>query len=793
MTDPGWERGGGWLDGVLGQLWAPAKAAVQHLVLEKLDQAMRTSKPKMFSTLGFSHLELGSRPIRILGVKHYAGLTEESLLDVEVEFVQGEDSLVQFEVGLTALPGVAPFVIELKELVFRAELRLSLAPLLERLPVVGALSLAFTKKPDLDFRLQALRLDVMDLPFVYQGLGALLEGALSSMIWPRMLTFPFTELDARALGRIRHPPPRGVLFVRIIAAKDLTGAMESLLGWHPGLKYTTRRSCVKVRLLQDASQSFTTQLRYGVHPTYGETGELIVHEPQTAQLEFTVLREARLQDSVLSRPRVLGEATFTLESTGLLRGGTPRGDEDDSGSKGGGVPAGDGGDGSDGGSDNSNGTTGDGGDNDGSDLFQERRILRNIPLLGGSGSSGGDARPPCIDVELVWRPVAPPCPDEGRNGPAGHSSSSSRSRNGAEREAEAHDGDDDDDDEEEEEDTAQDLDPDVDAYDDDHAEEDADVDSSEDEDEGDDDDDSDDYSSCSSENSHDMYSGNDDEDDEDSDNEEGGGASGVGENLTEEEEEEDDDESSGLTAEGGVLRFKLFKCEDLPAMDSNGACDPYVKLQVREPSLRDGEPKWWRRQPTRCGPVLCSSVVRESRRPVWEPPHCFDLVVDDFDAATLQVRMGMTEGARKRCLVIRLVLREGGVSPCEKAAGRFVVLNDCCCVANVVCDMRASFPRSGRGLGSRCVDAGRLYRLLQAAIGGRGQPAGRVATRRTRDHGVFPLAFRDGEGVRLARVAPLSVNDDPSTVGNESSTSLAEELQNHHLGVAQSVERLAVV
>ena len=103
-----------------------------------------------------SLLLLGSRPIRILGVKHYGeSLPNEIMLDVELEFFQGDDSQIQFEVGLVGVP--APLVIELKELMIRAVLRVHLSPLLSTLPILGACSLSFPNRPDLDFRLQALQ------------------------------------------------------------------------------------------------------------------------------------------------------------------------------------------------------------------------------------------------------------------------------------------------------------------------------------------------------------------------------------------------------------------------------------------------------------------------------------------------------------------------------------------------------------------------------------------------------------------------------------------------------------
>lgn len=109
-----------------------------------------TSRPYLLPLL------LGSRPIRILGVKHYGeSLPNEIMLDVELEFFQGDDSQIQFEVGLVGVP--APLVIELKELMIRAVLRIHLSPLLSTLPILGACSLSFPNRPDLDFRLQALQ------------------------------------------------------------------------------------------------------------------------------------------------------------------------------------------------------------------------------------------------------------------------------------------------------------------------------------------------------------------------------------------------------------------------------------------------------------------------------------------------------------------------------------------------------------------------------------------------------------------------------------------------------------
>jgi hypothetical protein len=66
----------------------------------------------------------------------------------------------------------------------------------------------------------------MDLPFVYQALGAVLESALEFMIWPKQIIIPVADLDPRAMARLHNPAPVGALFVRVVSVSGIGGTME---------------------------------------------------------------------------------------------------------------------------------------------------------------------------------------------------------------------------------------------------------------------------------------------------------------------------------------------------------------------------------------------------------------------------------------------------------------------------------------------------------------------------------------------------------------------------------------
>ena len=99
-------------------------------------------------------------------------------------------------------------------------------------------------------------------------------------------------------------------------------------------------------------------------------------------------------------------------------------------------------------------------------------------------------------------------------------------------------------------------------------------------------------------------------------------------------------EEGDILVEGGVLGIRLFKCENLPPKDNNGLCDPFVKLRLSEPSLRHEKlSNQWGVRRQRTGPIFQSPGKWKTINPVWDPPHGFELVVDDFNNASVQVEV----------------------------------------------------------------------------------------------------------------------------------------------------------
>jgi hypothetical protein len=252
-----------WLQNTLDTMWPSLKAglgeAVRQGVQPQLDELLAGDALPPFiksfiTTLQILAVDFGTSAPQLTGIKSYAS-SRCGADDAEVTLELGtswstEDSKIQLSVNGN--------VIELKDVMIGMKaMRITLGPLIPELPCVGGLSLCFSEKPNIDFSLSTLGLDVMDLGFVHDAIVHLLKDQIAAaMVWPRAVFVPLVE-DAelltrkaraalrRGLSHAAMPRPIGVLAVTLIAAQKLQGRRAA----HRVTSWFRKPSCkAKVRL-----------------------------------------------------------------------------------------------------------------------------------------------------------------------------------------------------------------------------------------------------------------------------------------------------------------------------------------------------------------------------------------------------------------------------------------------------------------------------------------------------------------------------------------------------------------
>ncbi|KAM9514566.1 extended synaptotagmin-1 [Guaruba guarouba] len=128
-----------WVNKVLAQAWPFFGQFMEKLLLAQVAPAIRASSPHLQS-FTFTRVDMGEKPLRILGIRSHPGAHKKQiLLDLNISYVG--DIRIDVEVKkFFCKAGV-------KGMQLHGTLRIILEPLLGDVPIVGALSMFFIRRP----------------------------------------------------------------------------------------------------------------------------------------------------------------------------------------------------------------------------------------------------------------------------------------------------------------------------------------------------------------------------------------------------------------------------------------------------------------------------------------------------------------------------------------------------------------------------------------------------------------------------------------------------------------------
>ncbi|CDQ56597.1 unnamed protein product [Oncorhynchus mykiss] len=170
-------------------------------------------------------------------------------------------------------------------------LRVVMEPLLGDMPLIGALSLFFLKKPLLDINWTGIT-NILDIP----GLNGLSDSLIQDMIYsylvlPNRITIPLVG-DVE-LAQLRFPMPKGVLRIHFLEAQDLEGKDKFLGGLIKG-------KSDPYGVLHIGNQLFQSKtVKESLHPKWNEVYEALVYEHSGQHLEIELFDEDPDKDDFL--------------------------------------------------------------------------------------------------------------------------------------------------------------------------------------------------------------------------------------------------------------------------------------------------------------------------------------------------------------------------------------------------------------------------------------------------------------------------------------------------------------
>uniref|UniRef100_A0A2K5KCH7 Extended synaptotagmin-2 n=1 Tax=Colobus angolensis palliatus TaxID=336983 RepID=A0A2K5KCH7_COLAP len=273
-----------WLNKTVKHMWPFICQFIEKLFRETIEPAVRGANTHL-STFSFTKVDVGQQPLRINGVKVYTENVDKRqiILDLQISFVGNCEIDLEIK-RYFCRAGV-------KSIQIHGTMRVILEPLIGDMPLVGALSIFFLRKPLLEINWTGLT-NLLDIP----GLNGLSDTIILDMIsnylvLPNRITVPL--VSEVQIAQLRFPVPKGVLRIHFIEAQDLQGKDTYLKGLVKG-------KSDPYGIIRVGNQIFQSKvIKENLSPKWNEVYEALVYEHPGQELEIELFDEDPDKDDFL--------------------------------------------------------------------------------------------------------------------------------------------------------------------------------------------------------------------------------------------------------------------------------------------------------------------------------------------------------------------------------------------------------------------------------------------------------------------------------------------------------------
>uniref|UniRef100_G1P7B2 Extended synaptotagmin 1 n=1 Tax=Myotis lucifugus TaxID=59463 RepID=G1P7B2_MYOLU len=278
-----------WLNKIVAQVWPFLGQYMEKLLAETVAPSVRGSNPHL-QTFTFTRVELGEKPLRILGVKVHPGQNKQQiLLDLNISYVG--DIQIDVEVKkYFCKAGV-------KGMQLHGVLRVILEPLIGDLPIVGAVSMFFIRRPTLDINWTGMT-NLLDIPGCSSLSDTMIMDSIAAfLVLPNRLLVPLVP-DLHDVAQLRSPLPRGIIRIHLLAARGLSSKDKYVKGLIEG-------KSDPYAIVRVGTQTFCSRvIDEELNPQWGETYEVMVHEVPGQEVEVEVFDKDPDKDDFLGRMKL---------------------------------------------------------------------------------------------------------------------------------------------------------------------------------------------------------------------------------------------------------------------------------------------------------------------------------------------------------------------------------------------------------------------------------------------------------------------------------------------------------
>uniref|UniRef100_A0A8D3C1T5 Extended synaptotagmin-like protein 1b n=1 Tax=Scophthalmus maximus TaxID=52904 RepID=A0A8D3C1T5_SCOMX len=291
------------------QVWPFVGQYLEKLLVETIAPSIRASSAHL-QTLSFTKVDMGDKVMAlVVGIKaHTENDKGQVLLDLYISYVGNVEINVEVK-RYFCKAGV-------KGIQLHGMMRVILEPLIGDVPIVGAVSMFFIRRPKLDINWTGLT-NMLDIPGLNVMSDSMIMDAIASfLVLPNRLVVPLVA--GLHVAQLRSPLPRGVVRIHLLEAQNLAAKDNYVKGVMAGLSDP-------YAILRVGPQSFTSQhIDNTDSPKWGEMYEVIVHEVPGQELEVEVYDKDTDQDDFLGRTKldlgivkksIVVDDWFTLKDT----------------------------------------------------------------------------------------------------------------------------------------------------------------------------------------------------------------------------------------------------------------------------------------------------------------------------------------------------------------------------------------------------------------------------------------------------------------------------------------------
>uniref|UniRef100_A0A3B3CV33 Extended synaptotagmin-like protein 1b n=1 Tax=Oryzias melastigma TaxID=30732 RepID=A0A3B3CV33_ORYME len=265
------------------QVWPFVGQYLEKLLVETIAPSIRASTTHL-QTFNFTKVDMGDKAMKVVGIKaHTENDKGQVLLDLYISYVGNVEINVEVK-RYFCKAGV-------KGIQLHGMMRVILEPLIGDVPIVGAVTMFFIRRPKLDINWTGLT-NLFDIPGVNAKSDSMIMDAIASfLVLPNRLVVPLVP-DLH-LAQLRCPLPRGVVRIHLLEAQNLPANDHNVKGVMAGLSDP-------YAVLRVGPQTFTSKHIDNTDcPKWEEMYEVIVHEVPGQELEVEVYDKDRDQDDFL--------------------------------------------------------------------------------------------------------------------------------------------------------------------------------------------------------------------------------------------------------------------------------------------------------------------------------------------------------------------------------------------------------------------------------------------------------------------------------------------------------------